>query len=158
MWRPGGRQADEHVPGRDAPAVDQPIALDGSHDEAGDVVFAVGVEPRHLRRLAAEQRAAVLAARAGEPFHDLDGDVRIEAAGRQVVEEEERLRALHEDVVDAVVDEVRADGAVDAAHERDAQLRADAVGARDEHRIAVAARAEAEEPAERADLRQHARA
>ena len=125
-------------------------------DEAGDVVLAVGVEARHLRGLAAEQRAAVLAARAREPVDDLDGDVGIEAPGREVVEEEERLRALHEDVVDAVIDEVDADGAVDAAHERDAQLGADAVGARHEHRIAMAARAEAEEPAERAELRQHA--
>ena len=45
---------------------------------------------------------------------------------------------------------------VDAAHERDAQLGADAVGARDEHRIAQAARAEVEQAAERAELRQHA--
>ena len=37
--------------------------LDDADDEAGDVVFAVGVEARHLRGLAAEQRAAVLAAR-----------------------------------------------------------------------------------------------
>ena len=133
---PDGRQADQHVAGRDAAPVDQPVALDAADDEAGDVVFAVGVEAGHLRGLAAEQRAAVLAARAREALDDLDGDVGVEAAGREVVEEEERLRPLHEDVVDAVIDEIDADGVVDAAHERDPQLGADAVGARDEHRIA----------------------
>jgi len=104
---------------------------------------------------AAEQRAAILPARAGESLDDLDGDVRLQAAGREVVEEEERLRALDEDVVDAVIDEVPADGPVDAAHERDAQFGAHAVGARDQHRVAQASLAEVEEPAERAELRQH---
>ena len=104
-------------------------------DEPGDVVLAVGVEAGHLGGLAAEQRAAVLAAAVGEPLDDLHGDVGVEPAGGQVVEEEQRLRALHEDVVDAVVDEVDADRVVHAGHERDAQLGADAVGARDQHRI-----------------------
>jgi hypothetical protein len=44
-----------------------------------------------------------------------------------------------------------------AAHERDAQLRTDAVGARDEHRVARTSLAEMEQPAERAKLREHAR-
>ena len=87
----GRRQADQHVAGRDAPAVDQSLALDDADDEAGEVVFAVGVEARHLGGLAAEQRAAVLAARARESFDDLHRDVGIEPAGREVVEEEQRL-------------------------------------------------------------------
>ena len=37
-----------------------------------------------------------------------------------------------------MVDQVDADGVVDAGHEGDAQLGADAVGARHEHRIAAA--------------------
>ena len=89
--QPGGRQADEHVARRDRSAVDQPLARDGADDEAGDVVFAVGVEARHLRRLAAEERAAVLAARARQALDDLHGHVRLEPAGREVVEEEQRL-------------------------------------------------------------------
>ena len=85
---------------------------DDADDEAGDVVLAVLVEAGHLRRLAAEQRAAVLAAGLGEAFDDLHGHIRIEPAGGEVVEEEERLGALDEDVVDAVIDEVDADRAV----------------------------------------------
>ena len=130
------RHADQHVAGRDRSAVDQPIARDDADDEAGDVVFAVGVEAGHLGGLAAEQRAAVLAAAADEAFDDLHRHVRLEPSGREVVEEEQRLRALDEDVVDAVIDQVDANRAVDAGQERHAQLRADAVGARDEHRIA----------------------
>ena len=60
-------------------------------DEPRDIVLAVGVEARHLGGLAAEQRAAVGAARAREPLDDLHGDVRVQPAGGEVVEEEERV-------------------------------------------------------------------
>ena len=43
------------------------------------------------------------------------------------------------------------------AHEGDLELGADPIGARDEHRLPVAVRVEAEQPAERSNLRQHAR-
>ena len=128
-----------------------PIPRDRADDEAGDIVLAVRVEPGHLRGLAAEQRASVLAARRREPLHDLHGDVRVEPARRQVIEKEQRLRTLDEDVVDAVVDEVDADRAMDARQERDAQLRADAVGAGHQHRIRNAGGVEPEQAAERSD-------
>ena len=70
------------------------------------------------------------------PLDDLLGDGRRQAPGREVVEEEERRGALHEDVVDAVVDEIVADGVVPVRQERHLQLRADAVGARHQHRFA----------------------
>ena len=130
--------------------------LDHADDEAGDVVLAVGVEARHLGGFAADQRAAVLAAAARDAGDDLLGDRRRQPPGRQVVEKEQRLGALHQDVVDAVVDQIGADGVVPAGHERDLELGADAVGARDQHRLLVAIAIETEEPAERSDLRQHA--
>ena len=138
MCRPARRQADQHVAVGDAAAVDQRLAVDDADDEPGEIVLAVGVEARHLRRLAAEQRAAVLAAAAREAVDDLLGDVGLEAAGGEVVEEEQRPRALHEDVVDAVVDEIDADRAVLPGQERDLQLGADAVGARHENRLLAA--------------------
>ena len=108
---------DEGTPTSTSPtaivaAVDQPLAIDDADDEAGEVVFAVGVEARHLGRLAAEQRAAVVAARRRHPADDRLRDLRRQPAGREVVEKEQRLGALHQDVVDAVVDEVDADGVV----------------------------------------------
>ena len=68
---------------------------------------------------------------------DVDRHIGRQAAGREVIEKEERLGALNEDVVDAVVDEIGADRIVPVGHERDAQLRAHAVGARHEHRLAI---------------------
>jgi hypothetical protein len=151
-----GRDSDQHIAGGDAAAVDQALARHGTDDEARDVVLAVSVESGHFGGLAAEQRAAVLAARTRETLDDLHRDVGIQPAGREIVEEEQRLGALHEDVVDAVIDEIGADRVVDAAHEREAQLRADTVRARHEHGIVEAAIAKREQAAERSEIRQHA--
>ena len=109
------RNADEHVANGDRASRDQPMPIDDADDEAGDVVFAFAVEAGHLRRLAAEQRAAVLTARSGDAADDRLRNRGRQSAGRQVVEEEQRLGALHQDVVDAVVDEVAADRVVATA-------------------------------------------
>ena len=76
-----------------------------------------------------------------------------DAAGGEVIEEEERRGALHGDVVDAVVDEVGADGVVDAELEGDLELGADAVGGGDEDGVGVFVEVEREEAAEAADFR-----
>ncbi len=153
----GRGKTDEDVPRADALTVDQLPPRNDADDEPRNIVLAVGVETRHLGGLAAKQRAAVGAARAREALDNLHGDVRVQPAGGQIVEEEERVRPLHEDVVDAVVHEVDADRRVHAGHERDPQLGPDAVSARDEHRIVPAGVTETEEPAERPNLGQNSR-
>ena len=81
----------------------------------------------------------------------------VERAGREIVEEEERLRALHDEVVHAHRDEVDADRAVLAALDGDLQLGADAVGRRDQDRVAKAGRLQVEQRAEAAEPADHAR-
>ena len=85
------------------------------------------------------------------------GHVDIELAGREVVEEEERLGPLADKIVDAHRDEVDADGVDDAGVDRDAKLGADTVGRGDEDRIAVARGLEVEERAEPAEPAHDAR-
>src|SRR6476659_10557795 len=109
--QPGGWESDEYVTGHNRPTVDHPGPLDDADDEPGDVVFAVGVEPRHLRSLAAQQRAAAFTARLGNTANNLLGHGGVQPAGREVIEKEQRLGALHQDVADAVVGEVGAYGA-----------------------------------------------
>jgi hypothetical protein len=62
----------------------------------------------------------------------------VERRAADVVEEEERFGARRQNVVHAVVHEVVADGAVAIHDHRDAQLGADAIGARRDHGLAVA--------------------
>jgi hypothetical protein len=76
----------------------------------------------------------------------------IELAGGEIVEEEQRLGALHDKVVDAHGDQVDADRVVPAGVDGDFQLGADAVIGRDQNRVGEAGGLEVEQPAETADL------
>ena len=86
------------------------------------------------------------------PADDRRALIRVELAGGEIVEEEQRLGALHDQVVDAHGDEVDADRVVPAGVDGDLQLGADAVIGRDQHRIGEARGLKVEEPAEAADL------
>ena len=101
-------------------------------DEPGEVVVAERVHARHLRRLSTQQRASGVAAGLGHAFDQLRENVRVEAAGGEVVEEEQGPRAGGGDVVHAVVDDVDADAAVLSRRDGDLDLRPHAVGARGE--------------------------
>ena len=101
-----GRQADEYVADLDFLACDDVLAADGADDRASKIVFAVGVEARHLGGLATDEGAAVGAACLADALDDGLDDLIFEFACGEVVQEEERRRALHGDVIDAVVDEI----------------------------------------------------
>ena len=149
-------QAEQDVTRPQRCAGDEAVPFDHADDEARDVVLAFRVEARHLGRLAADEGAPVLEAGGRDAFHHPRDHVGRERAGGEVVQEEQRFGALHEDVVDAVVDEALPHGVVAPGHERHLQLRADAVRARHEDRVAVV-RAEPVQAAEGADGGQHAR-
>ena len=82
-----------------------------------------------------------------------DGDV--ELAGGEVIQEEQRLGALNDHVVDAHRDQIDAHGVVPLRVDGEAQLGADAVGARYQHRLAVAVQRHLDQRAEAADAPQH---
>ena len=108
----------------------------------------------HFGRFAAHQGAACKLAAGGDARDDGFGHVEVEFAGGVVVEEEQRLRALHGDIVDAHGDEVDADTIVAPRVDGEAQLGADSVGARNQYRFAITLR-QAHQRAETADAGQH---
>ncbi|CDN45272.1 hypothetical protein BN871_GZ_00050 [Paenibacillus sp. P22] len=148
-------QADDSVSRRDRRAVDDLLAVDDADGEAADIVFLRGVHARHLGRLAPDQGAACLHAAFGDAGDDRLDLGRLHLARRQVIEEEQRLGALHDDVVDAHGDGVDADRVMLVHGKSEHQLRADAVGAGDEHRLLVLVLVEAEHASEAAQAAQH---
>ena len=84
--------------------------------------------------------------------HNVGDDVLDELPRGDVVEEEERLCALHRDVVDGSYDEIDADRVVLPHEPRDERLRAHAVGRRHEQWVAQPARVEPEQATETADV------
>ena len=156
--RTGGVDAEHRVADADAAAVDDRRLLDHADGEACQIVVFPGVEPRHLRRLAAEQRRPGQLAAAGDAPDDRGGPFDVQPPARVVVEEPQRLRAGDEDVVDAHGDQVDADRVVAAELDGQPELGADAVRPGDEHRLAVAIEGQLEQAAEAADAAEHASA
>ena len=105
-----------------------------------------------LRHLTAEQRAFGAPASLGYPRDDLVDLLGHEFADRDVVEEEQRLRALRGDVVDRHRDAVDTDRVATVREPGDERLRADAVGGRDQQRISETLPVDREEPAEATDV------
>ncbi len=135
----------------------QAVALGGADREARQIVVALDVHAGHLGRLAAHQRATGAAAAFGDARHDTTTRVHVEPPAGIVVEEEQRLGALDHDVVDAHRHQVDADRVGHARLDRDLELGAHAVGARDEDRIPEARRLEVEQSTEAAQPAHHAR-
>jgi hypothetical protein len=148
----GGGEPQHDVARRDAAAVDHRAALDGANREAREVVVAVGVHARHLGRLAADQRATGLAAAARDARDDGAALCHGQLPRRVVVEEEERLGALDDEVVDAHGDEVDADVVVQPGLDRDLELGPDAIRRRDDQRVREAGGLQVEERPEAAEL------
>ena len=151
-WRPEEARPKQHVAFDDVVGRQQLAALGRADREAREVVVVAVIHAGHFRGLAADQRATCLAAAFGDAADDRRALVRIELAGREIVEEEQRLGALHDDVVDAHGDEIDADRVVLAGLDGDLELGADAVIGGDQHRIGEARSLEVEQSAEPADF------
>ena len=132
MCKPVEGKPDQHIAGLDLAAGDQLVLVHRAHDEAGQVVFSVGVEAGHLRRLPADQGAAVGAAGLGYPADHGLGDFVVQLADGKIVQKKEGRGALHGDVIHTVVDQVGADGVMHAQGKGDLELGTNAVGAGDQ--------------------------
>ena len=113
------------------------------------------VEARHLRRLAADQRAAVRCTAAGESLDDLRKNVWLQLTSPEVIEEEKGLGSQHCNVVHAVVHQVFANRVVAIHREGNLQLRTHAIDARDEDRLLKLPGVESEQAAEPTHLPHH---
>ena len=131
------------------------VALDDAEREAREVEVVGAVHVGELGGLAAEQRAARLAAAVGDALDHVGDALGVEPPDGDVVEEQHRLGAAGEHVVDAHRHEVDARVAQTAGLALQQELRADAVGAGDQHGIAIAARRD--EAGEAAEVAEHAR-
>ncbi len=110
------------------------------------------IDAGHFRGLAADQGAADLAAGRRDAFHHIGADRRIELAAGEIVEKEQRLGALHDEIVDRHGDQIDADRVVAGGFDRDLDLGADAVGRGDQDRVGETGGLEIEQAAKTADF------
>ncbi|RUP49419.1 hypothetical protein BC936DRAFT_142562 [Jimgerdemannia flammicorona] len=100
--------------------------------------------PWHLCRLAAYERRAGLQATVHHAPDEVGRDVDLELAAREVIKEEQRFRALHNQVVDVHGHKVNPHRVVDIRRVRDLELGPDAVRGRYEDRVTKAGGLEVE--------------
>ena len=93
-------------------------AFHGADAEARQVVVAGGIHSWHFRGLAADQRAAGDAAPLGYPGDDPFGDCVVQLRAGEVIEEEQRLGALHNEIVGTHCDQVDAHPVVPSGLDR----------------------------------------
>ena len=108
----GGGEADHRVACRDILCRQQRAALGCTHCKTREIVIAILIKPRHLRRLAADQRATGFATAFRNAGDDRSGGFGVELAAGKVVEKKQRLRTLDHEIVDRHRHEVDADAAM----------------------------------------------
>ena len=152
----GGRQAKNNVAGLDGFAGDDLSALDHADNESGKIIFALGIEARHLRGLAADECAAIVFAGFRQSLDHFFGDRAVEFARGEVIHEEHGRGALHCNIVDAVIHQIGADRVMNVHLEGQFELRANAVHARNQHWIEILCLVHRKQAAEAANLAEHA--
>ncbi len=150
---PEDSQAENDVADGDVFTRQKVAALRGADGETGEIIVFSGVKAWHFSGFAADQRRAGLKAAGGDAGDDGGADLGVELAGRVIVQEKQRLCALHDQIVDAHCDEVDPDRVVNAALDGDFHLGADAVIGGDEDGVGESGGLEVEQPAETADFR-----
>src|SRR6185437_4918468 len=151
-----GGEADHSVAGTHGTAVDDRVLLHDADAESGKIVVLTVVNARHLRGLPANEGGTGLRAALDDAAHHGFRHIDPKLAGGVVVEKEERLRALHGDIVGAHGHQIDADRIVPPGVYREAQLRADAIGPGHQHWVPVT-RWQLHQRAEAADAGQHLR-
>ena len=151
-----GFDADDDVSAFDSfLTVEHPRLFHDADDRAAHVVFARLIKAGHLRRLTADQRAIIFRTRTRKTLDHFRENVRLQFPRAEIIQEEQRFRAQHRDVIHAMVHQVRANRVVLIHCEGDLELRAHAVHGRHQHRLAIFFDVQREQAAKSTDLAQY---
>ena len=131
----GGRQAQDHIARADVCGVEHLGTVDDAHGKAGKVVVGRSHDAGVLGHLAAHERAARELAAVGHTLDDLCHVLGLDVTDGNVVQEEQRLGARSQNVVDAHSDQVLAHRLVTVHDLGEHELGAHAVGTANQNRV-----------------------
>src|SRR5580704_7594799 len=149
-------QCKKRVAGANHARLKPPFSLDGANNKAREIVLTRRVKIRHLGSLAADQRAPSLLGRSAHALDNLLDDARIKLPHRQIIQKKQRLGALRQNIVHAMIQNIRTDGGMNSSSKSDLELRAHAIGASHQNRIAKAFAVNFKQRPESTDGRKHA--
>lgn len=133
-----GRQANNNITLGNRLAGDNFIFFDDADDKTDQVVILLFIDIRHLGCFSADKGAASITAGLSHPLDDSGHFFRHQFADADVIEEEERLSAAGQYIIDAVINNIKSDGIVPVQRVGYLELGADAVDAGYQYRIFVA--------------------
>src|SRR4030095_671162 len=149
------RESENHIANSYLAAIDDLDAIDHADDATCEIVLPALIHSGHLRGLTADERATSRATGFGKSTQQLRENARLQFFRADIVEKKKRSRAEDGDVVDTVIHKIGTDGVVFVRGEGDLQLGADAVDARDQHRLTHRAEIRGEQATEPSDFSQH---
>ena len=129
------RKANQHVAGAHARTVQQVLALDHANQSADEIKLAFRVDTGHFSGFTAQQCHAVICTSMRDASDCLADHGRIKLAYPDVIEEEQWFRALHQRIVDAVLDQAAPDRIETPNRGGDPNLCADAIGGANQYRL-----------------------
>ena len=96
-----GSQPQHDVARPNIAAVNHAVFFHHAHGKARQIVFAVGIHTGHFSRFAANQGATGFFAAGRNAFDHIGGTRHIQFAARKIIQEKQRLCALHQNIVHA---------------------------------------------------------
>ena len=131
----GGRQTQDHIARADVCGVEHLGTVDDAHGKSGKIVVGRSHNARVLGHLAAHERATRELAAVGHALDNLCHVLGLDVADGNIVQEEQRLGARSQNVVDAHGDQVLAHRLVAIHDLGEHELGAHAVGTADQDRV-----------------------
>ena len=136
--RASGRKTDKHIAFCDCLSRNHLALFADAYAKARQIVLSLVIKARHFRSLAAQKRATRVHAAVGNTFDQLTGNLCVQFATGNVIQEEQRLYAGAENVVHAHRNAVNTHGVVFFQLERDVKFCSHAVSAAYHDRLFVA--------------------
>ena len=134
-----GTQTNNHIALLHALRINRAVHVHHAHGETGDVKITRLINVGHLGALAANQRATGNLATNGDALNNAGGFLRTNSAEAQVIKKEQRLRALHNEIVHIHGHAINADGIKPTHFNRKHNFGSNSVGARHKNRVLVIA-------------------
>ena len=133
----GRRQAQKHVARFNFFAGNHFAFFYHTYAESCNIVFVLAVQIAHFGSFAANQCAAGFFAGVGNALNNLGNLFGFQSFNSDIIEEEQRFSALHENIVYAHGNGVLADGIMFVSHKSQFQFGAYTVGAANQNRFFV---------------------
>src|SRR5262245_39046379 len=133
-----GGKPDQNISRHNRLGIENSLPFDNSDYKASQIILTVGKITRMLCGLAPDQDTARLTTSRSNAPDNHFSDIDVKLAANEIVQEEKRLGALSDNIIDPHGHKIDADGVVLLHHERQFELGPDTVRGRNQHRLAIA--------------------